>query len=374
MKLNFKLDIKNMANLQPIAKSTSVKQINLTNNAYRYDENGHYLLPDKLPITTRLDGFGFKLAKTLKDWQNNLNNLTYPLIAESKLDGIRCQIIIIPNKDFTQIKAWPYTRAGNKILAIDHIVKDLESHYNPDYARETKVLTNEYPIIVLDGELQDDSATAPFRIVNGLANRNATDIETETLHYHIYNMYYANRGLQPISQIAKHRYYDTLSYLGFSECNHVSRISCSYLIATKTELIQLINELRESKAEGLIIKSINETINNNRTSDWLKIKFKKRGTFRLSEIIPGEGKCAGTAGAIVVTDRNGNQSKVGTGFTDCQRDELFKYINSLATSPIMVEIEYMALTKGSLREAVYLGIRQDIRFSPEVLDIFEDRG
>lgn len=344
-----------------------------TKSAFRYDENGDYLLPDKMVVTERHDGFGFKLAKPLANWETAIDNLQYPLVAEQKLDGVRCQILLLLNRAKRSIRAWAYTRNGNRIRSIDHIVNEMESLFDY-YSAINSVFYKDYDCLSLDGELQMHTPNAPFRVVNGLVNRSATDDETRQLHFHIYNMYYLHRSLRPMCQVDKSQYFIVLEALGYENAKTFRRIDESYFIFDPQSLRDLIAEYREQGSEGLIIKVKDETTSNTRTTEWQKIKFKRRGTFRLVDIIDGDGKCFGTTGAIVVADSHGTRSRVGTGFTDAERNELYTLVGECHRRLILVEIEYLALTKGSLREAVYCGLRKDIEPSESAIDEFKDRG
>lgn len=344
-----------------------------TPSSYHYDANGDLVLPEKILVSNRDDCFGFKLAKPLKDWEHKLEQLTYPLVAEQKLDGIRCQIILALNRTRRSIRAWAYTRNGNRLHSIDHIVSEMESLFNWSSAIDN-IFHRDYDYLSLDGELQLRVPNAPFRIVNGLANRSATDDESRQLHFHIYNMYYLSQRLSPLHQVDKTQYYNYLAYLGYENATTFRRIDESYFVYGVDALKSLIAEHQACGSEGLIIKDPYESATNHRTTEWQKIKFKRRGTFRLAEIVEGDGKCFGTTGAIVVADSNGTRSRVGTGFTDAERNELYLLAGECHRRLILVEIEYLALTKGSLREAVYCGLRKDIEPSESAIDEFKDRG
>lgn len=344
-----------------------------TKSAFRYDENGDYLLPNKMLVTERHDGFGFKLAKPLANWETAIDNLQYPLVAEQKLDGVRCQILLLLNRAKRSIRAWAYTRNGNRIRSIDHIVNEMESLFDYESAINS-VFYKDYDCLSLDGELQMHTPNAPFRVVNGLVNRSATDDETRQLHFHIYNMYYLHRSLRPMCQVDKLRQESLLRTLGYKNPCHFGTISESHYVLNVQGLRKLISDFKSKGYEGMIVKTKDETTSNTRTTEWQKIKFKRRGTFRLVDIIDGDGKCFGTTGAIVVADSHGTRSRVGTGFTDAERDELYALVGECHRRLILVEIEYLALTKGSLREAVYCGLRKDIEPSESAIDEFKDRG
>jgi hypothetical protein len=74
--------------------------------------------------------------------------------------------------------------------------------------------------------------------------------------------------------------------------------------------------------------------------EFLKIKKFQIVDLRIKKIGEGEGKCKGKAGALTV-DYKGNELRVGTGFTDEQREMFWQ------EKPIgrMIEVSYFAESK-----------------------------
>lgn len=70
---------------------------------------------------------------------------------------------------------------------------------------------------------------------------------------------------------------------------------------------------------------------------WLKVKPKETYDVIITDIIEGKGKHAGVLGAVMTP-----MGKVGTGFTDAQRKELFNE-DILGT---VIEVDCMGLTPG----------------------------
>ncbi|MGL5960339.1 MAG: hypothetical protein ACRCZ0_00090, partial [Cetobacterium sp.] len=96
------------------------------------------------------------------------------------------------------------------------------------------------------------------------------------------------------------------------------------------------------------------------------LKFKKFHTvdLRCLSVLEGEGAFKGTLGAIEV-DYKGNIVKVGSGFTQEQRDYYWSNTDEIIGN--IVEVQYFEETKNkknnglSLRFPIYLGVRTDKR-------------
>jgi ATP-dependent DNA ligase len=83
---------------------------------------------------------------------------------------------------------------------------------------------------------------------------------------------------------------------------------------------------------------------------WLKVKPKETYDVLVTGIVEGTGKYAGKLGALIT-----DMGKVGTGFTDKDREDLF-------TLPIntIIEVECMELTpKGKFRHPRFIRVRYD---------------
>lgn len=283
------------------------------------------------------------------------------LYAEEKIDGVRCQFLVSLVND--KLEAYAISRANKLIYSVGHLVKQLLNDKVFNYLAS---LHSEYPTavpsLIIDTELfvKDSSYPSgylPFRIVNGLANRRQPDAETSRLSAYIFQIYLIDyQGLTAETVEPKNLEHFVWDRLGLQPESNWA-IANHWLIGSADQLASLAESMRQRHAEGLVIKSPDYRHINGRTKNWLKLKFRKTGTYRLVDVIAGEGKCLGYAGAILIQDRNGLTSLVGTGFTDEDRREL----SSLDLSkPTFVDIEYMTKTGTSLREASFLGIRYDL--------------
>ncbi len=125
---------------------------------------------------------------------------------------------------------------------------------------------------------------------------------------------------------------------------------------------KLLNEAIAAQQEGVMLNLVDEPYQFSRT--WSLMKVKKMQTMDL-EIIgfeEGEGRLAGTLGAILVRYKNGNIVKVGSGFSDDIREQIWEH--QLHYSGKIVEIQYFEETTNadggeSLRFPIFKDFRPD---------------
>ena len=300
--------------------------------------------------------------------------------AEPKMDGVRGQFVIQYCKDSDSLKVYCLSRANRRLTSVDHIVNDLSANpYLLDYLRHyaTNPATGQpsgTANLVLDSELYVKDAE--FRYINGLTNRKISDSETSKLMAYIFQIYFADSQGNAIETVDpfnfEHWVYNKAHGLGLAENLYYS-LAPRFHIASVEQLTTLANKLKAGHYEGLVLKSADYRHFDGRTKHWLKLKFRRTGTFKLLGVEYGEGKCAGTCGAIKIGDAIGQTTMVGTGMTDQDRDELASLSSLCLTQPIYVQVSYMTKTGSSLREPVYEGIRYDLNGRPQdqaSLDIF----
>lgn len=118
----------------------------------------------------------------------------------------------------------------------------------------------------------------------------------------------------------------------------------------------LCNELVEMGGfDGLILRDLAGTWErgSGTTGEIVKIKRVLSFDLRVVDMEGGKGKHEGRMGALVV-DFNGQKLRVGTGFTDAQRDTPEQFVDAI------VEVEAMDYSSdGLLREPRFKGVRYD---------------
>jgi bifunctional non-homologous end joining protein LigD len=149
----------------------------------------------------------------------------------------------------------------------------------------------------------------------------------------------------------------------------------------------LFRVAQEQHLEGVIAKRLDSAYKQRRTRDWLKVKTENNEEFVVAGYTRGEGRRAGTFGALVLAVNDGDELRyvgnVGTGFNDAEISKLLKLLKPLHrdTSPFREAPKMPRVRKGDvqwvepqlvaqvrfgewthdehLRHPSYLGIRED---------------
>lgn len=134
-----------------------------------------------------------------------------------------------------------------------------------------------------------------------------------------------------------------------------------------TEITKYLEELTSAGEEGVMINICDALYEFKRTTNLLKVKKMNTLDLEIVGVEEGEGRLAGTLGAIHVRYRDDNIVKVGSGFSDWHRNEIWQnqlyYIGKICT------VRYFEETKNdkggiSLRFPIFEDIRLD-KFTPD---------
>lgn len=289
----------------------------------------------------------------------DLSKVSFPLAVEPKLDGIRTTCVVTGNN------ATFYTRTGHPIPAIEHLagqvlwmVSQCRNFVKEDehglYPQEMRRLMWDFlgdieGRLVLDGE-----------IISGTFNKTVSDV----------------RKLGVKAEDAELRLFDVISWhdwMGAGEVNYIRRrqvlknlvthaldskvISAvpSYIASSEWEIDHYYKTFRKNNLEGAMIKHLDGRYRRKRSSDWQKKKNQETLDLRVIGVFEGTGKYTGQLGGIIV-DHKGVEVRVGGGFTDQQRIDLW------ANHPTwrLAEVEFHEVTPdGSLRHPRFVCFRSD---------------
>ena len=147
-----------------------------------------------------------------------------------------------------------------------------------------------------------------------------------------------------------------------NELKYFELLPILYIGEDTSMITKCLDEAIADGQEGIMINDVFAPYEFKRT--WSLCKVKKMQTLDLQIIgfEEGSGKYAGTLGAILVRYKNGNIVKVGSGFTDWLRAEIWndqnKYLNTIC------EIQYFEETTNqdggeSLRFPIFKDFRYD---------------
>lgn len=295
-------------------------------------------MPDLIPT------FNVQLAQKYFEKPEKLEGKSFAVT--TKIDGGR----IIAIKDNGNVEF--YTRAGQKYKGL----VDLEEEMLRTFPDGT----------VLDGEITilDDKGIPSKEAYKRAMKITRSDGEKHGLKMKCFDAMCIDEWR---NQKCTHDYIERrmlLKGLYGSEWNHkyFEVIPELYRGDDTSKILELLDEAIANEEEGVMINLLDAPYEFGRT--WSLMKVKKMNTLDL-EIIgfeEGEGRLAGTLGAILVRYKDGNTVRVGSGFSDEMRKHIWSDPNSFYFR--VAEIQYFEETTNkdggkSLRFPVFKDIRYD---------------
>lgn len=271
--------------------------------------------------------FAVSLAKPYDPAKHELNGRW---IVEPKLDGLRMIVV----------DGVAYTRNGRVIETVGHILDELGSSFFDHW--------------VLDGELMGagdfDEASGTMRRKGGITNYD--------IYYNVFDIIDKNDWSRQETAPLWLRKENLLKEIKPSK--HIRIVQWHELPEDPTPKM-LFDDFRdkmiEDGYEGAMLKNIDAQYHFERSDDLLKLKDFTDDDCIVTDWYEGKGRHKGRLGGIVV-ELDGIKTKVGSGFSDKQRDELWTRRASLAG--MVAEVQYQNKTSGgSLRFPVFIKFRQD---------------
>lgn len=315
-----------------------------------------HLLLDKL-ITKNLQlGIDSKtvnkvIPKLIPDFNVMLANKYFdnPSVVDSwkgfaittKIDGSR---ILAVKKNG---KAYFYTRQGQEYLLLEDLKQELESSF-PDN-------------IVLDGELmainttKDDAYKNTMKLSRIKGEKHG--LKMLVFDYIPFTEYENQKGKTVYKE--RRKKLDEL-FLNKSH-TYFELLPVIYSGNDSSKILQLLDDAISKHEEGIMINNLDAPYKFTRTNDLLKVKKMKDMDLECIGFLEGDNKYSGTLGALIV-DYEGYKVKVGSGFSDELRDEIWKNRDSWLGRTIVVryfEETYNAKDGKSLRFPVYVDWRDD---------------
>lgn len=302
--------------------------------------------------------FNVQLANKMEDW----DKLKYPICVEEKLDGMRTLAV----SDGTTVKF--FSREGRELDECRVIAKQLET------------LAPGMPF-VLDGEFiatrfnPKNKTCAKYKDDNWQFNyalaliktqdKTAEEVENH-LGYFVWDLidydYFMTQGAggSKLTLTQRKAQLTGLFSRGMKELPNV-QVLPNFICSDKAQVMEFFKEMRSKGKEGAMIKDINMPYEFKRSNAVLKLKEFFTMDLRIVGAEEGTGKYEGMLGALLVADDEGKIStKVGSGFTDDDRVELWVEWISGRLEGKIAEVNAQEVTKdGSLRFPTFIGLRFD---------------
>lgn len=243
----------------------------------------------------------------------DLSKLKYPLAIEPKYDGVRCIAI----KDSGKVTL--YSRNMKPFLNFQELAefcaKDMEDN------------------TVWDGEIISEDFQQLMHRTHAEEGKN-DDIPVEFVIFDILTLdeWKAGKSDRPYN-VRKQQDKD-------------------YAIATcESDLYAYYQEALKNGYEGVMIKNLESPYISGRSNYWLKLKPTDTADLYIMGFEEGKGKHKGKLGALLC-EYGKVKAKVGTGFTDAQRERMWADKDKLWGK--MIEVEFQSVTKPNKKGVVSL--------------------
>ena len=248
---------------------------------------------------------------------------------EPKLDGLRMVVI----------DGVAYTRNGRTIDTVGHILEELAP------------LGSNY---VFDGEIM---GVTDFNQDSGKIRKKGVGANKD-LVYNVFDCIWKDEWDKKKTQSYEKRREYLFEALGTAQPNF-SRIveSKVFLNPTTEELFAARDFFIDIGYEGAMLKDMQAPYYFERSNAILKLKTVKDADGRIVSAYEGKNRHTGRLGGFV-TEFDGVETRVGGGFSDAQRDQLWRNVESHYGK--MIEVEYQEKSPdGSLRFPVFVKFRPD---------------
>ena len=288
--------------------------------------------------------FSVQLAEKYFDKPERVEGKTFALT--KKIDGGR----IIAIRENGEVSF--YTRAGQKYEGLTDLAAELFTTF-PDG-------------IVLDGEITllanplGLSSKDQYKQTMKITRKDGEKHGVKMLVFDILTVEEFK------TQTCEHTYDERRNLLeglfGTTKRTYFELLPVLYRGKDTTEITKYLEELTSAGEEGVMINICDALYEFKRTTNLLKVKKMNTLDLEIVGVEEGEGRLAGTLGAIHVRYRDGNIVKVGSGFSDWHRNEIWQ--NQIYYIGKIVEIQYFEETKNdkggvSLRFPIFKDIRLD---------------
>ena len=262
-----------------------------------------------------------------------------------KLNGVRA----------TYYKGQLYARSGVPYEGLDHIIETLNIESLDGMVFDGELTLKD------KGSLSDNEA---FREATGIINSDAL-YKTE-ICYTIFDVIsekdFTERGESCVDYLARRNYLDSHLAVKVAGSDCVSVLSVLYSGYDQSKIDELLDQMVMEDKEGLMV-NLNVPYKCKRHNGILKVKRFYTMDLPIVRCEEGTGRLAGTLGALVL-DFKGNEVKVGSGFTDEQRDAIWVH-HRRDIIGTLCEVKYKEISSDkktgaeSLQFPVFICLRTD---------------
>lgn len=293
---------------------------------------------DKKALEYIIEAFEVQLASP-----EELENITGEQFLDPKLDGVRITAILDKENNAVTL----YTRNGKINHNFNHVEDGLY-----------KILEQIPASIVLDGEMISRSFQDLMKQVN-----RKQKVDTRDARYSVFDIVPFSDFKKGICKIPLEDRHETLvamdaMFQEFCKIQQKNGVEIPNVYVIPKLLVDLdtvegrrnMNEFNlqtlEAGYEGIMVKSPKSLYERKRNKNWLKVKPVIEVSLTVDSVEEGTGRNAGRMGNINCSGEDMGYKirvSVGSGFSDSERDEFWKYRDQLPGQ--IIEIKADALTK-----------------------------
>jgi DNA ligase-1 len=245
----------------------------------------------------------------------------FPVYVEEKFDGLRVVAIVRSGKP-TQF----FSRTGKPIATLDHIgelLSSLRGMTGADFVMDGEVVAGSFNDTVSSvrkkGKIAKD---AVFKVFDAMPLSKF-------------------QGQKVVDMTIEDRMKLASALVGKLSSSKVVKVK-SYKANSMKEIELIDSEIRARGGEGVVIKLKGSFYEKKRSYAWMKIKAEESEDLRIVGAFEGTGKYEGMLGGLIV-DFKGVNVRVGGGFSDAQREEIWEALkeDAYAFGEIVIDdIEY----------------------------------
>ena len=170
--------------------------------------------------------------------------------------------------------------------------------------------TEGFPLVPLDGELWMERGA--FETLSGLVRRHAPDEEGwRRVRFMAFDLPAHPADFD--GRLGRMR--ELFATIGSPYIALVEQ----FRVADRRELMVVLRRVTAEGGEGLMLRKASSLHRAGRSDDLLKLKLHQDAEAKVIGHLPGKGKYAGMLGALLVEMPDGRRFRLGTGFTDEQR-------------------------------------------------------
>jgi len=260
---------------------------------------------------------------------------SWPVAVEPKIDGFRLLAHVIC--DTTRVKSILFLSRSNKeFTSLEHLrepLARLASYYGQNFILDGEITSGSFNETSSSVRKKIDQATGAIFTVFDVITPGTTN--------------YAIRR----TWLTKWLDYAASPYIRLNDMR----------LAFDSDTIQTFyDQARDAGYEGIIVKDVRSVYEKKRSYAWMKIKNYSSEDLKVIGIFPGEGKHEGRAGGLICSISEDIEVRVGTGFSDDLRQDIWDHPDQVVGR--IIEVGYHEKTPaGSLRHPRFIRFRDTMQ-------------